>query len=103
MLDQLAAISTPSGTLLDAGTTVWTNQVANGNHSFTNVPWILAGTAGGYLKTGQFHDVSAKKYLTNRMLNTLLSATGVRKTGNAPVDNFGDASLAVGVIDELHA
>lgn len=103
MLDQLAGISTPSGTLLDAGTTVWTNQVANGNHSFTNVPWLLAGTAGGFLKTGQFYDVSAKKYLTNRMLNTLLSATGVRKTGNAPVDDFGDASLAGGVIDELHA
>ncbi len=103
MLDQLAAITTPTGSLLDAGITVWTNQVANGNHSFTNVPWLVAGTGGGFLKTGQFVDVSAKKYQTNRMLNTLLSAVGVRKAGGALVDNFGDASLSGGLVDELHA
>jgi Protein of unknown function (DUF1552) len=103
MLDQLAAITTPTGSLLDAGLTVWTNQVGNGNHSFSNVPWLLAGTAGGFLKTGQFLDVSAKKYQTQHMLNTLLSAAGVRKTGGDPIDNFGDASLAGGVLNELHA
>jgi hypothetical protein len=102
MLDQLAAITTPSGNLLDAGLTVWTNQVANGNHSFSNVPWLLAGSAGGFLKTGQFLDVTAKKYLTNHMLNTVISAAGVRKNG-APIDDFGDASLAKGVLNELHA
>jgi Protein of unknown function (DUF1552) len=103
MLDQLAAITTPTGNLLDAGLTVWTNQVANGNHSFSNVPWLLAGTAGGFLKTGQFLDVSAKKYQTQHMLNTLLSAAGVRKAGGEPIDNFGDASLTGGVLSELHA
>lgn len=102
MLDQLAGIATPTGTLLDAGLTVWTNQVANGNHSFTNVPWLLAGTAGGFLKTGQFLDVTAKKYQTQHMLNTLVSAAGVRKAGGAPTDDFGDASLAGGVLSELH-
>jgi hypothetical protein len=103
LLDQLAAINTPTGTLLDAGATVWTNQVATGNHVFENIPWVIAGTAGGYLKTGQFFDVSAKKYRTNRMLNTLINAAGVRKAGGAPVDDFGDASLAKGVVDELIA
>lgn len=103
MLDQLAAITTPTGNLLDAGLTVWTNQVANGNHSFTNVPFLLAGSAGGFLKTGQFLDVSAKKYQTQHALNTLASAAGVRKLGGDPIDDFGDSSLAGGVLDELHA
>lgn len=67
------------------------------------MPWLLAGSAGGFLKTGQFLDVSAQKYQTNRTLNTLVSAAGVRKAGGAPVDDFGDASLAGGVLDELHA
>ncbi|MES1184728.1 MAG: hypothetical protein ABUL60_13015 [Myxococcales bacterium] len=103
MLDQLAAISTPTGALLDAGLTVWTNQVANGNHSFSNVPWLLAGAAGGFLKTGQFLDVSAKKYQTQHMLNTVLGAVGVRKASGDLVDDFGDSSLPGGVLNELHA
>lgn len=37
------------------------------------------------------------------MLNTLISAAGVRKSGGAPVDDFGDTSLAKGVVDEIIA
>lgn len=49
------------------------------------------------------HGTEAKKYRTNRMLNTLISAAGVRKSGGAPVDDFGDTSLAKGVVDEIIA
>jgi hypothetical protein len=103
LLDHLDAVQTPVGSLLDTGVTVWTNQVGNGNHVFTNIPWILVGKAGGYLKTGQFADVTAKMYKTNRMLNTLINAAGVRGTGGAVIDNFGDATLAKGVVDEALA
>lgn len=103
MLDQLAATSTPTGALIDAGVTIWTNQVGNGNHSFSNIPWILAGSAGGYLKTGQFVDVTSKSYKTNRMLNVLANAAGVRKTGGAAVDDFGDTSLTKGTVTEILA
>ncbi len=102
LLDQLAAIEPATGsTLLDAGLTVWTNQCANGSHSFVNVPWILAGSAGGLLQTGQFMDVSDRQYKTNRMLNTLINAAGVRKADGALVDDFGDPSLSKGVVDEV--
>ena len=37
------------------------------------------------------------------MLNTLLNAAGVRKTGGAVVDDFGDVSLAKGVATPLIA
>ena len=39
----------------------------------------------------------------NKMLNTLLTAAGVTKTGGAPTDNFGDASLPKGIFTELVA
>lgn len=104
LLDQMAAIQSAAGTtLLDAGLTVWTNQVANGSHSFVNVPWILAGSAGGLLRTGQFMDVTDRKYKTNRMLNTLINAAGVRKADKSLVDDFGDVSLTKGVVDEVMA
>ncbi len=101
LLDQLLAVTTPTGNLLDAGVTVWTNQVANGSHSFNNIPWILAGNAGGFLKTGQFTDAAARNYQTNRMLNTLINASGVRNDDGSLVQNFGDAELTPGLVDEV--
>ena len=101
LLDTLASYTTPTGTLLDQGVTVLTNQVANGAHSFTRVPWILCGTGNGYLKTGQFLDVG--KVVGNQMLNTLLNAAGVRKADGTPVDDFGDASLTKGVASAIVA
>lgn len=94
LLDRLAAIDTPTGKLIDNGVTVWTNQVGNGAHSYQNIPWVLAGSANNYFKTGQFVQVN---YQTNRMLNTLLTAVGV------PSDAFGATSLAKGIIPEIVA
>src|SRR6478609_4267920 len=59
LLDTLSGYSTPSGSLLDQGVAIWCNQCATGAHSFSNVPWILAGTANGYFKKGQFVTVGS--------------------------------------------
>ena len=53
LLDTVSAYTTPTGSLLDQGVTIYCNQCATGAHSFSNVPWILAGTANGYFKQGQ--------------------------------------------------
>jgi len=37
------------------------------------------------------------------MLNTLLTAAGVTKTGGAPTDDFGESTLPKGLFSELHA
>lgn len=101
LLDRLAAFTTPTGPLIDNGLTILTNQVANGKHSFEKVPWVFSvGKNITYLKKGQFFDVKAS---TNQMLNTILNAAGVRKTDNAPVDDFGDASLTKGAITSIVA
>jgi hypothetical protein len=103
LLDKLSAVTMVDGTkLIDAGVTIWTNQQANGAHSFKNIPNVLAGAAGGYLKTGQFVDLTAPA-TTNRMLNTVLNAAGVRKSDGTAVDDFGDAGQPKGVISELLA
>jgi hypothetical protein len=68
---------------------MWTNHVADGpSHAFKNVPVILWGNGGGYLKQGQF--VDAGNSGNNKLLNTLISAA-IRDTGSS-MENFGDGS-----------
>jgi hypothetical protein len=75
-LDQLSAIQTPTGPLLDQGVAVNTNQLSTGpDHGFGPLPFLMAGTASGFLKKGQYLDVG--KVSTSAMLNTLASAVGV--------------------------
>lgn len=75
-LDQLSAITTPTGPLLDQGVAVNTNQLSTGpDHGFKPLPFLMAGTAGGFLKKGQYVDVGS--VTTSVMLNTLAAAVGV--------------------------
>lgn len=101
LLDRLDAYpSAYGGTLLDDSVAVWLNDLGNGPpHGGTNVPWILAGSAGGSLRTGQYLDLGGVTY--NRVLNTILTAVGVRKDDGSPIDDFGDPSLARGLIDSI--
>jgi hypothetical protein len=75
-LDQLSAIQTPTGSLLDQGVAVNTNQLSTGpDHGFKPLPFLMAGTAGGFLKKGQYIDAGTAS--TAVMLNTLARAVGV--------------------------
>lgn len=118
LLDMLTAYTTPTGPLLDQGVAIWTNQCATGAHSFSNIPWIQAGTANGFYKKGQYLVVGTGQQPTgrqdgkggdasmsgiNKMLNTLLTAAGVTKTGGAPTDDFGEPTLPKGIFSDLLA
>lgn len=82
LLDKWSQYSTPNGPLLDNAFALWTCHVAVGpSHAFNNLPYIIAGSAGGYLKQGQY--VDAQNATNARLLNTLLSACGV------PLESFG--------------
>jgi hypothetical protein len=82
--------------LQDKSFVMWTNHVADGpSHSFKNVPVILWGDGGGYLKQGQYVDAGSSG--NNKLLNTLISAA-VQDTGST-VENFGgDAGGQLSVI-----
>lgn len=97
-LDRLAAYPGPSGgTLLDDSIVMWTNDLSNGPpHSYSNVPQVLAGGGGGFLKTGQYID--AGNVTHNKLLNTIINAVGIRNTDGSYYDSFGDPGLSKGVI-----
>lgn len=55
MLDKLDAVQEPDGTLLDNSAVWMTNCLSNGAaHHSDNMPFVLAGSAGGYFKTGRY-------------------------------------------------
>jgi hypothetical protein len=77
LIDRLSAYTTETGTLLQKGVCVWMNDLSNGPpHSVNNLPYVLAGGADGFLRTGVYVD---------------------------PVDDFGHESLEGGLIDEMMA
>jgi len=99
LLDKLSAYTTSTGTLLDSGTAVWLNDLATGSHRKTNMPYVIAGSAGGQLKTGVYVDAGGVTH--NRMLNTLGAAMGVKNGSGLPLDDFGKAGLTKGRISQM--
>ena len=86
--------------LLNNGVTMWMNQSKDGMHGRDNVPHILAGNAGGFLKTGYQTTVNV---FNDHLLNTLINATGVRKPDGSLWDDFGNKGTAKGVVEEIMA
>jgi hypothetical protein len=85
LIDRMKAIPEEGGTMLSNSVILWTNHMEDGqNHACQRLPWVLAGQAGGYFKTGQCA-VSAGKSI-NGVLADTANAIGV------PMDSWGDAS-----------
>ena len=102
LIERLSAYTTETGTLLQKGVCVWMNDLSNGPpHSVNNLPYVLAGGADGFLRTGTY--VDAGDVTHNKMLNTLATAVGLRKGDGGPVDDFGHESLERGLINEMMA
>ncbi|WP_437332501.1 DUF1552 domain-containing protein [Sorangium sp. So ce394] len=85
--------------LFDKSILMWTNHVSDGpSHSFRNVPTIIAGNGGGYLKQGQYID--AGNVTNNRLFNGLIAAAVRDKT--EWTENFGEGQGS-GPIDGMLA
>jgi hypothetical protein len=83
-LDQFEARGLKDNTFV-----LWTNHFENGpTHSYRNVPHILWGSGGGYLKQGEY--LSGGNVANSGLLTTLINAA-VQDTG-APVTDFGDGT-----------
>jgi hypothetical protein len=71
--------------LLDKSLIYYTNHINDGpSHSFNNLPIIIAGNAGGVLKTGQYIDAGGIN--NGPLLLSLINAAG------ADVSSFGEGS-----------
>jgi hypothetical protein len=98
MLDQLAAVQEPDGsTMLDSSLILWGNELGAGNtHTYKNIPWVIAGTAGGYLKTGR--QVNYKDLPHNNLLVSVCNAMGFDD-----VTTFGIPGVCTGGLQGLTA
>lgn len=54
LLGQLEAYPDGEGSLLDSTAVVWISELANGPHDLDKIPLVLAGRAGGALRTGRY-------------------------------------------------
>jgi hypothetical protein len=75
--------------LADKAIVLWTNHVAEGNHTMRNVPQILWGNGGGYIKQGEYAD--AGKVANSGLLNMIVTAA----TGNASPNMGGTGEITV--------
>jgi hypothetical protein len=84
--------------LADQAFVMWTVNYAEGpSHSFKDVPHIIWGNGGGFLKQGQY--LSAGGVTNDRLLNTLISAA--LQDTQTTVTDFGGS--AAGMLDAIRA
>lgn len=107
LLDVLSEYpSAEGGSLLDHGFALWYNDLGNGPaHSPYNIPCIIAGSAGGYFRQGEFVRIGGPVGAPThkRLLNTLGASVGLQNAAGEPLDDFGDPRIPGGNLSELQA
>lgn len=96
LLGKLASIQETDGTrLLDSTLLLWSNELGKGNtHSRQLAPYVLAGKAGGALRTGRF-----LSYTGDLQHNNLL--VSVLQAMDVPVAKFGKEDWCTGALAGL--
>jgi len=93
LLSRLSAYEFEDGTLLDKGLSCWMNDLGNGpGHSPSNCPVVIAGSAGGVLKNGEYVVLEGGRRARThvRVLNTIATAVGCRTGDQDYCDDVGD-------------
>ena len=94
LLGKLEAIPEGTGTVLDNTIVLWGNELGTGRtHSHDQVPFVLAGNAGGYFRTGRFVNCGARPH--NDLLISLCNAFGIADT------TFGNPAYCTGPLAML--
>ncbi len=87
LLDQLVATEDPEtgGTMLDDTLVLWAKELGDGRaHTCTEVPWILAGNAGGFFRTGRYLNLGGATQ--DGVLTSIGNAFGIE------METFGSGS-----------
>lgn len=94
-IDKLKSIPEGDGTVFDNTVIFWTNEQAKGNnHDRDNMPYLLAGSAGGHFRTGRYI-TQPSPIGHNRLLVSLMNAMGVEG------EEFGNPEYGRGPISGL--
>ena len=84
-------------TLLDNTVLLWATEIGESTqHDLTMMPYVLAGSAGGAIKSGRYLDFSSARKDNNQLLVSIARAMGAND-----VNSFGDASGATGPLSAL--
>ena len=91
LLERLKSVPEGNGTLLDNTLIFWCSELAQGNtHSHANMPFVLAGGAGGAVETGRYVQYGGVSH--NNLLVSIMNAMGVE--GNV----YGDPNYCQGAL-----
>ncbi len=93
-LQLLQATPEGAGSMLDNSLVLCGNELGQGNHTHMDIPWILAGSAGGRIRTGRFTDYGDKPH--NNLLLTVLHAFGMTSE-----TSFGAPEHCTGILPGL--
>ncbi len=91
LMDRLKQIPEGDGTLLDNCAILMANNMSDGGgHSVDHLPWVLAGSCGGYFATGRYLQVGDGMVPHNGILVGLCNAMDVPAPSNGGSQYFGD-------------
>ena len=94
LVERLSLVPEGDGTLLDNTLVLWGMEISRGNnHSLVDIPFILAGGAGGALETGRYLRYDGAPH--NNLLVSVLNALGVADV------SFGDPRFCTGPLAGL--
>jgi hypothetical protein len=82
-------------TLLDHTAVLWTSEIGSSNHDLSDIPIMVAGSAGGYFRTGRYIKV-APNTAHNDLHVSLANAVGLSN-----ITTFGNASVCKGPLPNL--
>jgi hypothetical protein len=89
LLDKMSKVDEGDGSLLDHSCVFFSSDIEDGNtHAHTNMPILLAGSAGGKLKAGR-HMVYDDERSVGSLFVSILQAFGLNQA------SFGDADSAL--------
>jgi hypothetical protein len=94
LIEALKAVPEGDGTLFDRTVILWCSGLGHGgNHTYDDLPWVLAGSAGGYFRTGRWIQAGGASH--NDVLVSLCNAMGVATS------SFGDPAVCNGPLPNL--
>lgn len=96
-LGKLDSYAEGDGTLLDNTLVFFASEIGESTtHDLTLMPYVLAGSAGGKVRTGRSLDFSANRRDNNQLLVSIAHAMGAED-----LESFGDPSGATGPLPGL--
>jgi hypothetical protein len=110
LLERLSAYQEADGrSVLDNSAILYTNEMSDGKlHSFMDLPYIIAGSAGGRFRQNLYYPLGPEGQTDNsaphnRLLNTVLNVMGIQSAWFGQPEGKDGPTMQRGVYEELLA